>query len=76
LKVRIDDPEQGVERIVNCMFRHHHTDERYGNIHIDLVTTGLGIKSRLRELGRFRILDREIIQDEIIKEILVCVKGI
>lgn len=46
LKVRIDDREQGVERIVNCMFRHHHTDERYGNIHIDLVTTGLGIKSR------------------------------
>lgn len=41
LKVRIDDPEQGVERIVNCIFRHHHTDERYGNINIDLVTTGL-----------------------------------
>ena len=47
LKVRIDDTDQGIERIVNCMFRHTHTDERYGYISIDLITTGLGIQSRL-----------------------------
>lgn len=75
LKVRIDDPEQGIERIVNCMFRHHHTDERYGNINIDLVTTGLKIPSKLRELGKFHILDREKIQERILKELLICIRG-
>jgi hypothetical protein len=74
LKIRIDDPEQGVERIVNCMFRHHHTDERYGNIHIDLVTTGLGIKSTLHKVGKFSILDRGVIVERVLKDILVCVK--
>ncbi|MDD2916964.1 MAG: hypothetical protein PHH70_03935 [Candidatus Gracilibacteria bacterium] len=74
LKVRIDDQEQGVERIVNCMFRHHHTDERYGNIHIDLVTTGLGIKSTLHNVGKFSVLDRETIKKRVLKDILLCVK--
>lgn len=74
LKVRIDDQEQGMERIVNCMFRHHHTDERYGNIHIDLVTTGLGIKSRLHKVGKFSVLDRETIRERVLKDLVMCVK--
>ncbi|NDK19263.1 hypothetical protein GW819_00290 [Candidatus Gracilibacteria bacterium] len=76
LKVRIDDQEQGVERIVNCMFRHHHTDERYGNIKIELVTTGLKIKSKLHIVGKFHILDRDVIKEKILKDILICVKEI
>ncbi|MDD2892058.1 MAG: hypothetical protein PHQ95_03775 [Candidatus Gracilibacteria bacterium] len=74
LKVRIDDQEQGVERIVNCKFRHHHTDERYGNIHIDLVTTGLGIKSTTHEVGKFNIMNREVIVEKVLKDMLACVK--
>ena len=58
------------------MFRHHHTDERYGNIHIDLVTTGLGIKSKVRELGKFSVMDRENMREKILKEILLCVRGL
>ncbi|MDD5376658.1 MAG: hypothetical protein PHH16_00920 [Candidatus Gracilibacteria bacterium] len=75
LKVRIDDPEQGVERIVNCMFRHHHTDERYGNVHIDLVTTGLGIRSRSHTVGKFGILERETIKEKVLRDLVTCVKG-
>jgi len=74
LKVRIDDQEQGVERIVNCMFRHHHMDERYGNIHIDLVTTGFGIKSRLHQVGKYHILDRKTLIEHILRDMLLCVK--
>lgn len=74
LKVRIDDQDQGVERIVNCMFRHHHTDERYGNIHIDLVTTGLGMKSKLHNVGKFGILDRGTIKERVLKDLVACVK--
>ena len=74
LKVRIDDHEQGFERIVNCMFRHHHTDERYGNVHIDLVTTGLGIQTKKRTIGKFGILDRETIKESILKNLVDCVK--
>lgn len=74
LKVRIDDQEQWVERIVNCRFRHHHTDERYGNIHIDLVTTGLGIKSTTHKVGKFSIMDREVIVEKVLKDMLACIK--
>ena len=74
LKVRIDDQELGFERIINCMFRHHHTDERYGNVHIDLVTTGLGIQTKKRTIGKFGILDRETIKNVILKNVIDCVK--
>lgn len=76
LKVRIDDEDQGVERIVNCMFRHHHMDERYGNIYIDMVTTGFGIKSRLHEVGKFLITDRETMKEKVLRDLIVCVKKI
>jgi len=58
------------------MFKHHHTDERYGNINIELVTTGLGIKSKHHIVGKFSILDHETITENILKDILLCVKGI
>jgi len=74
LKVRLEDTEHGVERIVNCMFRHHHTDERYGNIHIDLVTNGHGLKSELTSIGKFSIVDHATIREKILRGIVSCVK--
>ena len=41
IKIRMDDQNWGTTRIVNCVFRYNHTDERYGNVNVDLITTGL-----------------------------------
>ena len=74
LKVRIDDAEHGVERIVSCEFSYRHSDERYGYVQIDLVTTGLGIKSRTHAVGRFPITDHAGMKDRITKDIVMCVR--
>lgn len=74
LKVRIDDQEEGVERIVNCIFRHHHNDERYGNIHIDLAISGLGVRPRFHTVGKFSLLDQEMMKEKVLKDFVDCVR--
>lgn len=74
LKVRIDDSEHGVERIVSCEFSYRHSDERYGYAHIDLVTTGFGIKSRTHAVGRFPVTDHGAMKERVTKDIVACVR--
>ncbi len=73
--MRIEDIERNLERIVNCVFWHHHDDERYGYINIDLVMTEFGMKSKTRFVGRFRVTDGEGIKNAVLKDISICMKS-
>ena len=48
LRTRINDPELGGQIIVNCVFWYHHSDERYGYVNVDLVTSGLSKKTETK----------------------------
>lgn len=36
IKIRINDEEKGITRRINCIFRYHHDEMRFGNIRIEL----------------------------------------
>lgn len=74
LKVRIEDIDRNLERIINCLFWFHHDDERYGYVNIDLVMTEFGTKSRTHLVGRFRVTDKEIMKDAVLKDMIRCMK--
>ena len=46
IKVRIDDTEKGITRMITCSFRHHHDDVKYGRIYVELTATELSKKPR------------------------------
>lgn len=76
LKIRINDPELWIQRIVNCMFRYSVNDAAYGNTIIDLASCELSKRPRLHPVWKFRILDREKIIEKILKDLIVGIKEI
>lgn len=76
IKIRINDRERGIECIVNCVFKYHHDDERYGTINIELVTTGLGVKSQTRKVGKFSVVDRVDIKGKVLSGLIKCVQEV
>ncbi len=76
LKIRLTENEHNTEMIINCVFRYHHKDEKYGYVDIDLTTSGFWRKSEYYYVGKFSILDRDTIQERILAEIIECMKEI
>lgn len=74
IRLRISDTEFGDEIIVNCVFWYHHTDERYGHINVDLVTTGFSKKPETRFVGKFPITEHEAIKEKIWHDLSATVK--
>ncbi len=68
LKIRICD-EHG-SRIVNCVFRYHHNETKFGNIHVDLVTSALGKKPKTHVVGKFLVTDYESIRERVIADLI------
>lgn len=75
LKIRINDDEHGA-RIVNCMFRFHHNDTKFGNIHVDLISSGLSKKPKTHLVGKFDITDHETIRDRVLADLVIIGKEI
>jgi hypothetical protein len=73
LKIWIRNDEYAIEKIINCVFRYHHDDEWFGNIHIELVATELSQKPKSRFLGKFNLAEKQKIQEIFIKEFLLFV---
>jgi hypothetical protein len=69
LKIRIGD-EHGT-RIVNCVFRYHHNDTKFGNIHIDLVTSALAKKPETHVVGKFLVTDHDGIRERVIADLIL-----
>lgn len=74
IRFRVSDPEYGSQLLVNCVFWYHHSDEKYGYVNVDLVTTGLGRKAETKLVGKFNITAREEIEAAIRAGLKACVK--
>ncbi|EKD66343.1 MAG: hypothetical protein ACD_49C00050G0013 [uncultured bacterium (gcode 4)] len=76
LKIRINDAEQGIQRIVNCVFRYDKTDIKFWYTHIELASSELSKKSKLHYVWKFSITDREKIKEKVLKDLIVWLKEI
>jgi hypothetical protein len=76
LKIRVNDRERNIEKMVNCIFRYHHNEEKFGFVNIEIVVSELSQKPRLHFVGRFGVLEREKIHKSILEDIIICIKKI
>lgn len=74
VRLRISDAEFGDELIVNCVLWYHHTDEKFGYVNVDLVTTGFSKKPETLFVGKFSITDHEAILGKICHDLPSAVK--
>jgi len=76
VKIKIDDKDRKITRIIECIIRHDNNDEKYGNCHIELVIKELSKKARLYYVGKFQIQDHNNIVKKIIKDLYLSIEEI
>lgn len=76
LKIRMHDDEQGIAKIINCVFRYDKTDMRYGNINIEFVSSEASKRPAFHFVWKFSILDREKIVEKVLKDVVVCMREV
>lgn len=59
IKIRINDEEKGITRRINCIFRYHHDEMRFGSIRIELNSHEFSRETRVHFVGTFKITDRK-----------------
>jgi hypothetical protein len=62
IRIRVNDSEKLVKKVVTIILRYHHDDEWYGNIHIELDIREVSKKTLVHFVGTFSIKDRAKIQ--------------
>ena len=76
IKIRINDDEQNIRRVVNCIFRYHHDEQKFGNINIGLASYETSKKAMVYFVGTFSIIDRERIKKILLKDVISCIRTI
>ena len=76
IKIRINDDEQNIRRVVNCIFRYHHDEQKFGNINIELGSYELSKKTMVHFVGTFSIIDRERIKRVLLEDVIGCIRAI
>jgi hypothetical protein len=76
IKIRINDDEKNIRRVVNCIFRYHHDEQKFWNINIELGLYELSKKTKVYFVGTFSIIDRERIKKILIKDVIQCIQAI
>lgn len=76
LKIRLTQSEHHIEMIINCVFRYRPKDEKYGYIDIDLTSSGFWRQWEYYYVGKFSVLDRGVIVERILNEMIDCVREI
>jgi hypothetical protein len=69
LKIRLRDAEKE-PMILNCVFRYHHNDTKFGNINIDFVSSGFAKKPTVHMVGKFSIIDHETIKTKVLEDLI------
>jgi hypothetical protein len=76
IKIRINDPEQDIRRVINCIFRYHHDEQKFGNINIELGSYELSKKTMVHFVGTFSVIDRSRIQRILFEDVLGCARAV
>lgn len=76
IKIRVNDEAKDIRRVVNCIFRYHHDEQKFGNINIELGSYELSKKTMVHFVGTFSIVDRERIKRVLFEDVIGCINAI
>ncbi len=76
IKIRIRDESLWLDKIVSVIFRYHHDDEKYGNVHVEIVAYELSKKTKTHFLWRFLVTDRKNINKEVLGMLILAIRAI
>jgi hypothetical protein len=76
LKIRVNDAEHNVNKMIHCIFRYHHDEEKFGYVNIEIVASEHSKETKLHFVGRFGVLERDTINKNILEDVIISLKKI
>lgn len=70
IKIKIEDEDKFIFRIVNCVFDYTSADEKFGNARIELTFNEISQKPRFHLVGKFALTDWENLKKMTLKAII------
>lgn len=75
IKIRVRDESVGSEKILSAIFRYHHDDEKYGNVHIEILVSEVSRKNQSLFLGKYLVTNRKKIIPDVSKAIMLGIRA-
>ena len=75
IKIRVRDESVGSQKILSAIFRFHHDDEKYGNVHIEILVSEVSRKNQSLFLGKYLVTDRKNIIPDVSKAIMLGIRA-
>ena len=76
IKIRVRDESIGSEKIVSAILRYHHDDEKYGNVHIEILASEVSQKNKSHFLGKYLITNRKKIIPDVSQAIILGIRAL
>jgi hypothetical protein len=70
MKIKINDKEKLIEKLISWNFTYNHTDERYGYVDPQILVNEMWQKTKVFGMWKFSILDNEKIVNKFIKSLI------
>jgi hypothetical protein len=70
IRIRVRDEDLNSQKIVSAIFRFHHDDEKYGNVHIEILVSELSEKNQSQFLGKYLVTNRKKIVPDVVNMML------
>lgn len=75
IKIRVRDESIASQKILSAIFRFHHDDEKYGNVHIEILVSEVSRKNQSLFLGKYLVTDRKNIIPDVSKAIMLGIRA-
>ncbi|MDD2871041.1 MAG: hypothetical protein PHS49_03545 [Candidatus Gracilibacteria bacterium] len=70
MKIKINDSDKAIEKLITCNFTYNKTDERYGYVDPQFLLNEIGKKTKIYDMGKYSILDSDKITKKFIKMLI------
>lgn len=76
IKLRVRDESVWSEKIVSAIFRYHHDDAKYGNVHIEILASEVSQKNKSHFLGKYLVTNRKKIIPDVVKAVILGIRAL
>ncbi len=66
ISIRARETVDSPQKIISAIFRYHRDDEKYGNVHIEIVVSELSEKNIVEFLGKYLVTNRKKIIPDVV----------
>ncbi len=75
MRIKINDKNKWIEKLITCNFTYNNVDERYWYIDPELLSSELSQKTKVYSMWKFPIIEHERIVVDFVKKLIIVIES-